>query len=479
MTREKALKIVKEFINGTCLHLVDQEALETLIPELAESEDERIRKALIDIVKRETGFTGFPSQGQVLAYLEKQKDLDKMIVVSPEVWDNAITDAYENGKKDSEKQKEQKSILEVFGFKVGDAVRLKDGDGRKHIIKSFEEVEGVHGPNFYHVEFEDNSARDGIYPGEEYPNGYYTQMEKFEEEQKPMGWSEEDKEMLQSIIKDFRAGKVSTIGQEQWLKSLPERFNLQPKQEWSEKDDLHLTNAILSAEKEWGKNSCTAKWLNDLPNRFFPRQKQEWSEEDEEKLKAICTYLQDYPRLAKLGDKLRFNKYCDFLKSLKPQPKQEWSEEDEKTISDACCWIAEYAGYLMDKNYGKASMLMGLTEKLKSLRPQHREEIYQAAKHDLAIKFMNYLDENRPEEKMSLSNAECEDIDNAFKENDWAKIMRYVDKYRPSWKPNEEQMEALKDAVRLFKETHFEKFHYKIESLYEQLLKLGMKDEKI
>ena len=76
----------------------------------------------------------------------------------------------------------QKPVLEVFGFKVGDAVRLKDGDGRKHIIKSFEEVEGIHGPNFYHVEFEDNSARDGIYLGEEYPNGYHTQMEKFEEE---------------------------------------------------------------------------------------------------------------------------------------------------------------------------------------------------------------------------------------------------------------------------------------------------------
>lgn len=45
------------------------------------------------------------------------------------------------------------------------------------------------------------------------------------------------------------------------------------------------------------------------------------------------------------------------------------------------------------------------------------------------------------------------------------------------WKPSEEQMEALKDAVRLFKETHFEKFHYKIESLYEQLLKLGVKEE--
>jgi len=91
---------------------------------------------------------------------------------------------------DSEKQKEQKQILEVFGFKVGDKVRLKDGDGRTHIIKKFEKIEGVHGPDFYQVEFEDNSARDGIYPGEEYPNGYYTQMEKIKEEPKPAEWSQ-------------------------------------------------------------------------------------------------------------------------------------------------------------------------------------------------------------------------------------------------------------------------------------------------
>ncbi len=51
------------------------------------------------------------------------------------------------------------------------------------------------------------------------------------------------------------------------------------------------------------------------------------------------------------------------------QKPAEWSEEDEKTINDACCWLAEYSGYLM-KNYGKASMLMRLTNKLKSLRPK-------------------------------------------------------------------------------------------------------------
>ena len=53
-------------------------------------------------------------------------------------------------------------------------------------------------------------------------------------------WSEEDEKMLQSIIKDFRAGKVSTIGQEQWLKSL----RPQSKQEWSKEDERKLQHCI-------------------------------------------------------------------------------------------------------------------------------------------------------------------------------------------------------------------------------------------
>ena len=48
-------------------------------------------------------------------------------------------------------------------------------------------------------------------------------------------------------------------------------------------------------------------------------------------------------------------------------------------------------------------------------------------------------------------------------EIDWLKSLR------PSWKPSEEQMKALKDAVKLYKDTHFERFHTRIESLYEQL----------
>lgn len=87
--------------------------LKAFTPELAESEGERIRKALIDGVRQIRCKNGI-TQEQMITYLEKQKDLDKMIIVSPEVWDNAISDAFENGKKEGEKQKEQKPVDEQF-----------------------------------------------------------------------------------------------------------------------------------------------------------------------------------------------------------------------------------------------------------------------------------------------------------------------------------------------------------------------------
>lgn len=61
-------------------------------------------------------------------------------------------------------------------------------------------------------------------------------------EHKPVEWSEEEEEMIQNIIDlldpNITASNFYEI--KNWLKSLPERFNLQPKQEWSEKDKQKL-----------------------------------------------------------------------------------------------------------------------------------------------------------------------------------------------------------------------------------------------
>ena len=58
-------------------------------------------------------------------------------------------------------------------------------------------------------------------------------------------------------------------------------------------------------------------------------------------------------------------------------------------------------------------------------------EEYLKIKAVLCIAFMDYLEKNRPENKMCLSNGECADIDDAFLKQDWAKLMRYAKKYLP------------------------------------------------
>jgi len=78
MTKEEALKVVKDF--GICFPNEVSDALEVLIPELADSEEDRIRKDIIALIKfaLEDGSAVSPgshtTKEEALAYLEKQKE---------------------------------------------------------------------------------------------------------------------------------------------------------------------------------------------------------------------------------------------------------------------------------------------------------------------------------------------------------------------------------------------------------------------
>lgn len=71
MTKEEAIKEIKswDFLEGK-----EIEAIHTLIPELAESEDERIRKLVVNRVRTATEMTESLRE-LLLSYLEKQKEL--------------------------------------------------------------------------------------------------------------------------------------------------------------------------------------------------------------------------------------------------------------------------------------------------------------------------------------------------------------------------------------------------------------------
>ncbi len=109
MTREEAIKELRSFIGQ--LTEGCQEAIKVLIPELKESEDERIRKALITLTKvprKEIFEAEGITKEQALAWLEKQKintegDFGRGYDCGYEACLNS------NGAEFFEKQKKQKS----------------------------------------------------------------------------------------------------------------------------------------------------------------------------------------------------------------------------------------------------------------------------------------------------------------------------------------------------------------------------------
>ena len=93
------------------------------------------------------------------------------------------------------------------------------------------------------------------------------------DEQKPAEWSEDDKLMRTLVIKTLEMfGGVGTTGMQiDWLKSLPERFNPQPKQEWNEEDERMLERAFhIMAEYsdiDEKESEAVQNWLKSFHER--------------------------------------------------------------------------------------------------------------------------------------------------------------------------------------------------------------------
>ena len=272
MTKEEAIRRIKSWN----LDSDDMEVLSVIIPELYESEDEKIRKSLVDYFscfKPTDMWNNLFSFSQIVAYLEKQKEQDKC----PEycVRSHCI------GCPIYEKQKEQIPYIDFV-------IKPHNGDDNNPYDMRESEAQEYAIKRGFDIPF-----NDVVYVDERHMTQTIGNIIRWADEhpKEQKQWSEEDERMLSRCIKsvecskqfaDSESYKAAKDVEMNWLKSLPEKFNL--------------------------------------------------------------------------------------------EPKQEWNEEDEKTINDACCWIAEYAAYLMDKNYGKASMLMGLTDKLKSLHQQPKQD---------------------------------------------------------------------------------------------------------
>ena len=98
---------------------------------------------------------------------------------------------------------------------------------------------------------------------------------------KPVGWSEKDSNMLKSILDEY---KSMSKEKRDWLKSLSERLNLQPKQEWNEEDEeiiYSLRSFLIQAQQSGGYGSIQIaqiekclNWLKSLRPSWKPSEEQ-------------------------------------------------------------------------------------------------------------------------------------------------------------------------------------------------------------
>lgn len=242
MTREEAIKELRCFIGQ--LTEGCQEVIKVLVPELHENEDERIRKELIAILKASynSGITlnNKKDLDSYLAYLEKQKDVSKAIEAVDRI------DKY-------------------IDEHVANAYDMKDSNPDKKYYRGWDDALGKMAGILQDV--------------------YSNEKQEEQEEQKPTEWSEKDENKLHQVMETLLADKTIALRENphckalhraydellDWLKPLPERFNLQPKQEWSEEDEKRIqriygfllknrkgdTDTIYQIEKD-------ADWLKSL-----------------------------------------------------------------------------------------------------------------------------------------------------------------------------------------------------------------------
>ena len=195
-----SLRVAENWLNNERVTEDTKKCIQCIFPELAESYDEKIRKTLIHIVKGACDKYGIKYRGdkiteeKLLAYLEKQK----IVPVQTE--------------------KERIYIRTLQGL-ISDFLRDHDGQANQEFYQEC-----------------------------------WDWLECRHIDQQPAEWSLTDATFIEEIDETLFMAETgrnevvkNQIEQERnWLKNLPKRFNLQPKQEWSEEDKRAIDRACVA-----------------------------------------------------------------------------------------------------------------------------------------------------------------------------------------------------------------------------------------
>lgn len=155
---DEAIERARALNNGEVVNIkIGTTTCEYIFPELKESEDERIRKELIDFVK--SRLAGFPECGRFIAWLEKQDIFSKKDV------DDAYLKGVADTKNEIEKQHEanyqiRKDIVIKPKFHKGDWVACEGLNTAKILSINADryEVEFINGDKgFPHIDYIDRN----------------------------------------------------------------------------------------------------------------------------------------------------------------------------------------------------------------------------------------------------------------------------------------------------------------------------------
>lgn len=269
--------------------------IDDIVPELIESEDERIRKALIEFV-----------QGMYMGCCTEEAGKERDMFLT---W--------------LEKQGEQKSYNKFEPkFKVGDKIRIKtpslyDKDMQVARIESY-----------YYV-----CNHIGKFSSEVVPFSKESSYELFE--QNP-AWSEEDKAVLDALIRRLEGEDiyVSPHLAIECLKSIKDRVQPQngivTDEELIQAKKEAYNEALDKIEYHSGEPTFDDGWSAAIwylkKRNMQPLPKQEWSEDDERIMIETIELLEtaNHPnKMHSNGKPLDFTENINWLKSLKQRMKGE------------------------------------------------------------------------------------------------------------------------------------------------------------
>ena len=262
MTKEEAIHNVKYGLLGLYIDDKTKAALEMLIPELQENDDDKVRKEIIEYLKcvgKGDGDYAQPMINRWISYLEKQKPTEEVIPV--------------NGQKYYACHEFDREFENQVSHLIASVL-----NGEYPYTRGF--VKWVAQSLFGYAKAELEQAGSKRNPEEDQLIGFIYDLLEILYWRKD--WAMSKEECLRRLNNYIPRNQATINGEPIPVQNQSVDI---PLAEWGEEGELYLSQAIETLEHE--NYFVLAENLKSLR----PQQKVEWSEEDDERLESIDNML--------------------------------------------------------------------------------------------------------------------------------------------------------------------------------------------